>query len=108
MRFADGADRNMLSLLDVWKYEWLLVKPRQPPQKQEIDKATFVAILTAHLNNLKRSVPDMQKIMLIGYLGRDPEVKYSQQGTAIAQFSVATSERWTSKDGCRNTQNGSP
>jgi hypothetical protein len=41
----------------------------------------------------------MQKIMLIGYLGCDPEVKYSQQGTAIAQFSVATSERWTGKDG---------
>ena len=51
----------------------------------------------------------MQKIMLIGYLGRDPEVKYSQQGTAIAQFSVATTERWSGKDGgCRNTQNGSP
>ena len=28
--------------------------------------------------------------MLIGNLGRDPELKYSQQGTAIAQFSVAT------------------
>ena len=41
----------------------------------------------------------MQKVMLIGYLGRDPEVKYSQQGTAIAQFSVATSERWKDKDG---------
>ena len=41
----------------------------------------------------------MQKIMLIGYLGRDPEVKYSQQGTAIAQFSVATTERWTDKGG---------
>jgi single stranded DNA-binding protein len=37
--------------------------------------------------------------MLIGYLGRDPEVKYSQQGTAIAQFSVATTERWKDKDG---------
>ena len=41
----------------------------------------------------------MQKLMLIGYLGRDPEVKYSQQGTAIAQFSVATTERWKDKDG---------
>lgn len=41
----------------------------------------------------------MQKVMLIGYLGRDPEVKYSQQGTAIAQFSVATTERWKNKDG---------
>ena len=41
----------------------------------------------------------MQKVMLIGYLGRDPEVKYSQQGTAIARFSVATTERWKDKVG---------
>ena len=41
----------------------------------------------------------MQKVLLIGYLGRDPEVKCSQQGTAIAQFSVATTERWKDKDG---------
>ena len=40
----------------------------------------------------------MQKVLLIGYLGRDPEVKCSQQGTAIAQFSVATTERWKDKD----------
>ena len=41
----------------------------------------------------------MQKVLLIGYLGRDPDVKYSQQGSAIAQFSVATTERWKDKDG---------
>ena len=41
----------------------------------------------------------MQKVMLIGRLGRDPELRYSQQGTAIAQLSVATTERWTDKDG---------
>ena len=35
----------------------------------------------------------VQKVLLISYRGRDPEVKYSQQGTAIAQFSVATTER---------------
>ncbi|MGA8878623.1 MAG: single-stranded DNA-binding protein, partial [Candidatus Korobacteraceae bacterium] len=39
------------------------------------------------------------EVLLIGYLGRDPEVKYSQQGTAIAQFSVATTERWKDKAG---------
>ena len=37
----------------------------------------------------------MQKVILIGHLGRDPEVKYTQQGTAIAQFSVATERRST-------------
>ncbi len=41
----------------------------------------------------------MQKVLLIGYLGRDPDVKYSQQGAAIAQFSVATTERWKDKAG---------
>ena len=41
----------------------------------------------------------MQKVLLIGNLGRDPEVKYSQQGTAIAQFSVASTERWKDKEG---------
>ena len=41
----------------------------------------------------------MQKVMLIGNLGRDPEVKYSQQGTAIAQFSVASTERWKNREG---------
>ena len=41
----------------------------------------------------------MQKVLLIGNLGRDPGVKYSQQGTAIAQFSVAPTERWKDKGG---------
>src|ERR1035438_9596075 len=47
----------------------------------------------------KKEQQKMQKVMLIGNLGRDPEVKYSQQGTAIAQFSVATTERWKDKGG---------
>jgi single-strand DNA-binding protein len=47
----------------------------------------------------KKEQQKMQKVMLIGNLGRDPEVKYSQQGTAIAQFSVSTTERWKDKGG---------
>jgi len=35
--------------------------------------------------------------MLIGRLGRDPEIKYSQAGTAITTFSIATSEKWKDK-----------
>jgi single-strand DNA-binding protein len=41
----------------------------------------------------------MQKVLLIGYLGRDPEVRYSAQGTVIAQFSVASTERWKDRSG---------
>lgn len=35
----------------------------------------------------------VNKVILIGNLGRDPEVRYTQQGTAVANFSLATTER---------------
>ena len=40
----------------------------------------------------------VNKVMLIGRLGRDPEIRYSQQGTAMVNFSIATSEQWTDKN----------
>ena len=42
---------------------------------------------------------DLNKVMLIGRVGRDPEIRYTQSGNPIAGFSLATSERWKSKDG---------
>ncbi len=39
----------------------------------------------------------LNKVMLIGNLGRDPEIRYSQQGTAMVNFSIATSEQWNDK-----------
>jgi len=41
----------------------------------------------------------MNKAMLIGRLGQDPEVKYTQMGTAVSNFSIATSNRWRDKNG---------
>jgi len=35
----------------------------------------------------------MQKALLIGYLGKDPEVKYTPGGTAITTFTIASTER---------------
>lgn len=40
----------------------------------------------------------LNKVMLIGRLGRDPENRYSQQGAAVVSFSIATSEKWTDKN----------
>lgn len=40
----------------------------------------------------------LNKVMLIGNLGKDPEIRYSQQGTAMVSFSMATTERWTDKN----------
>ena len=41
----------------------------------------------------------MQKFLLIGHLGKDPEMKYTPGGTAITTFSVASTERWKNGDG---------
>lgn len=43
----------------------------------------------------------LNKTMLIGRLGRDPEIKYLESGTAVAKFSIATSESYKDKDGNR-------
>lgn len=39
----------------------------------------------------------INKVILIGNLGNDPEVKYLPSGGAVANFTVATSESWTDK-----------
>jgi single-strand DNA-binding protein len=41
----------------------------------------------------------VNKVILIGNLGRDPEIRYTQGGEPIANFSLATSESWTDKSG---------
>lgn len=41
----------------------------------------------------------INKVILIGNLGSDPEVKYTPSGTAVANFNIATNESWNSKDG---------
>jgi len=39
----------------------------------------------------------INKAIVVGNLGRDVELRYSQQGSAVANFSVATSEEWKDK-----------
>lgn len=41
----------------------------------------------------------VNKVILVGFLGRDPEVRFTKSGQAVASFSLATSEKWTGKDG---------
>jgi len=38
------------------------------------------------------------KAILIGRLGADPEVRYTPQGDAVCNFSLATDEKWTDRD----------
>jgi single-strand DNA-binding protein len=40
-----------------------------------------------------------QKVVIVGNLGGDPELRYTPQGDAVTSFSVATNRRWTGRDG---------
>ena len=40
----------------------------------------------------------VNKVILVGNLGRDPELRYIQSGQAVANFSLATNERWRDKE----------
>ncbi len=41
----------------------------------------------------------LNKVLLIGNTGRDPEIRYTASGTAVASFSLATSEKFKNKGG---------
>ena len=41
----------------------------------------------------------VNKVILIGNLGRDPEVRFTSGGTPVANFSIATSEQWKNAEG---------
>jgi single-strand DNA-binding protein len=41
----------------------------------------------------------VNKVILIGNLGRDPELRYTAGGQPVASFSVATNERWNDREG---------
>ena len=40
----------------------------------------------------------INKVILVGRLGQDPEVRYTADGTAVANFSIATSDEWKDKE----------
>jgi single-strand DNA-binding protein len=44
-------------------------------------------------------VAGLNKVMIIGYLGRDPEMRYTPNGSAVTSFSVGVSRQWTGQNG---------
>lgn len=49
-------------------------------------------------------MPALNRVQLIGYLGRDPEMRYTPKGTPFTRFSVAVNRTWSSADGERHTE----
>src|SRR4029078_667790 len=50
----------------------------------------------------------IKKVILIGNLGRDPEVRSTPSGQPVASFTLATSRRWRDKSGQKQEQTGGP
>ena len=48
----------------------------------------------------------LNKVMLIGYLGRDPEMRYTPSGRPVTSFSVGTSRNWNTQEGERREETG--
>jgi single-strand DNA-binding protein len=46
----------------------------------------------------------LNKVMIIGRLGRDPEMRYTPSGRPVTNFSVATSRSWNTSEGERRTE----
>jgi single-strand DNA-binding protein len=44
-------------------------------------------------------MPALNRVQLIGYLGKDPESKFTPTGRKVTHFSVAISNRWRNKEG---------
>lgn len=46
----------------------------------------------------------LNKVMIIGHLGRDPEMRYTPTGKPVTTYTVATSRSWNAADGERHTE----
>lgn len=46
----------------------------------------------------------LNKVMIIGNLGKDPEMRYTPSGRPVTTFNVATSRSWNTSDGERRTE----
>src|SRR6266403_1043039 len=59
--------------------------------------------LACYLRGLRGSSMSVNKVILVGRLGRDPETRYTGGGQAVANFSVATDESYKDKNGEKRT-----
>src|SRR5439155_12077379 len=67
-----------------------------------VEHGRFHAGCVAGVANLRKEASAMasvNKVIIIGNLGRDPETRYMPEGGAITNISVATTEKWKDKNG---------
>jgi len=77
---------------------------RQPPAARALDGVAWEVGEFPYLTCPPRNAqgePMINKVILVGNLGRDPEIRSTASGTPVANLSLATHHRWKDKDGKR-------
>ena len=59
----------------------------------------FPAQSINHFREAFMAQRSLNKVLLLGNLGKDPEVRYTSSGRAVATFTLATSQQWRDQDG---------
>src|SRR6266516_3934754 len=89
-------NRNILSILRVKKYS-------DRSEKFHLLTYFFLRLnyscITNSLQIWRILMPALNRVQLIGRLGKDPESKFTPTGKKVTHFSLAISNRWKSKDG---------
>jgi len=60
--------------------------------------------MAAVQTTISKEVHVYQKVIIVGNLGRDPELRYTSDGTPVTNFSVATNRKWTNSDGSQGEE----
>jgi len=58
-----------------------------------------MSLVTPSSDGETAKMASVNKVILVGNLGRDPELRYTKDGQGVANFTIATNERWRGKDG---------
>ena len=73
--------------------------PWQLPASQAADELFEDAVSNSNAAKQKENGMSYQKLVVVGNLGRDPEMRYTPGGQAVTNFSVATNRQYTSSNG---------
>src|SRR5260370_10533592 len=78
-------------------HAWTLLRSDPFPSRQSVP----FSFLACYRRGFRGSSMAVNKVILVGRLGRDPETRYTGSGQAVANFSVATDESYKDKNGER-------
>lgn len=98
---ASARRRQVKKDLEEALFQWEPRKANELSETLEEELATLNERGAQALEGVLQGVTMLNKVMIIGRLGRDPELRYSQSGSPVCTLNIATDESYTDRDGNR-------